>query len=575
MARVRLSKSDEDQLANALWFYRRYPVFAVEDLLGIRLSIHQGLMLKALWGESRSVVQLCGRGVSKSFMLALCGVLRCLLYPNEKILFVGSGFRQSKEMMLEAERIISGSLPSQKKLGYAKASLKKRPGAKSVVDKSPEAWRIEWSTNSYLLAIPLASKGSDDDVGGADTIRGYRANRLYLDEVKDIPRGIIDKILRPTTVVKIDPVGGGDGRENQIVYSGTIDYDVSYFWEVIEMHRAKVREKDKSHQFVSFTYLDTYKDDNGVRVNWNPPYRMEIDQIESMLRDGVMSEEVWLSEYRCVPIRTAGTYYPYNLIMDASNFIVSDNPEHEEFLVPKLTDLKSPVAIGADVARVDDWSSIVVISANAVAGFDWDPRIQAGSASFNHIVYAYQCRNEPYSFFARKLREVRARFPNAIKIAIDARGGDAILDKLAFEFDAGERAWFDPDDESRAGKVNRDTAEPIIKAIKASDVLNNEWNSFVKGQFESGNLRFPKVLSRHKNSEMEDVYHNIEKLMHQFISIRTKLSAKSNMFTFTTQNPKKNKKDLYSATVYGMSVIKDSMYSNKDMNNIKPLCGYA
>jgi len=229
MGDVKLSVRDTEVLEEMLFFYRAHPVEATEDILGIKLSIHQGIMLKSLFLRVKSSVLFCGRGVSKTFVLAIFGVLCCLLFPYEKILFVGPGFRQSKELMLEAERIVTSSLPNQEDLGFARESLRKRPGAKGVIEKSPDAWRIEFADTSYLLAIPLSIKGKDESVGGADSVRGYRANRLLLDETKDIPQMIIDKILRPTTVVSLNPTGEDESRENQIVYSGTIDYESNHF----------------------------------------------------------------------------------------------------------------------------------------------------------------------------------------------------------------------------------------------------------------------------------------------------------------------------------------------------------
>jgi len=300
---------------------------------------------------------------------------------------------------------------------------------------------------------------------------------------------------------------------------------------------------------------------------------MEIDEIERLRNEGIIPEEIFDSEYRCIPIRSSGTYYPYKLIMGASNYVVTEDPAFEEYLIPKLNDDKSLVVIGCDVARVDDWSSIVVISLNQLMEREWDYRTQIGNASFNHVIYAYQARNQTYAAFASKIREVKDRFPNCLGIAIDARGGEAVLDQLAFDSPKGRRPWFDKEDEDRAPKVVN--GEAIITSIKATDALNNEWNSFTKAQFEHGRLRFPKTVMRHANSEMEEVHRNISKLMHQFISIRTKISEKSHLLSFTTADPKKFKKDLFSGALYAMAIAKGHLFKEVAIRKPKPLVAFV
>lgn len=574
---VKLSEKDIEIYLDMISFYRRYPVYAAKDIFGIDLSIHQGLMLKSVMHDYvESSVLFCGRGISKSFIIALAAALIAVLYTNEKILLVGSGFRQSKEVMLEVERIFDGGLPSQEQVRFAKECVRRRPGSRGIIEKSPDAWRLTLTNGSYILAVPTSVSGGSEDVGGADKIRGYRASRLMVDEVKDVPRGVIDRVLRPMGVVDMDPVSGAESRANQIVFSGTIDFEVNHYWEMIQRHQSAANAGDKKHSFVQFTYPDTVRiDNNGNDAAWDPPYKMKVAEIERLLRDGDIPEEVWLSEYRCVPIRNSGNYYPYNLMHDACEHTVTADPEYDEYLVPKLADDYSPVAIGIDVGRVDDWSAITVVSVNQLAHKEWDYRAQMGKASFSHVVYAWQCRNQPYAYVASMIREVYKRFPRAVGIAIDARGGEAILDELAFNVPEGERPLVDKLDEERLSRLNRANCDFVLATIKATDTLNNQWNSFVKGQLESGKLRFPKYTMRKDSDEIREAYNAINEMLYQFISIRTRLSEKTHLLSFFVPNSKKNKKDLYSSMVYAMSLVRERLMGDEKKIVPVPLLAFV
>lgn len=73
--------------------YRKDPVIAARDLLGIELAVPQRLALRAMW-ESDNVVLLISRGGGKTFIDALVGVLRALLFPGERVGLISSSFRQ-------------------------------------------------------------------------------------------------------------------------------------------------------------------------------------------------------------------------------------------------------------------------------------------------------------------------------------------------------------------------------------------------------------------------------------------------------------------------------------------------
>ena len=576
MGETKLSKEEQSLYYTMIWFYRRYPVQATRDLLGIRLSIHQGIALKMLWKKEPSVVLFCGRGTSKTFLLGLYAVLTALLYPNEKCVCVGSGFRQSKEILLEAcEKMITCELASQEQVWFAKKSLKPR-ASPSVVIKAPDAYRIDFVNGSFIVGVPLSKSGDAETGGGGNNIRGYRASKLLLDEVKDIPPHVISKVLEPMGIVQTDPTGEVDTGETQTVFAGTIDFESSHYWSIIQDHRKSMHDSDdpyhEDRNLISFDYEDTYwLDKDGVKHNWSIPYRMSLKKIMRQRDSGETPLEDWESEYKCKPIRNTGTYYPYELMTSAANYMTTSDPkdiEDEQYLFPKLSDKSTPVAIGVDVGRTDDFFAIVVVALNQLDDRKWNDKTQTGHADFNHAIYVFQERNMTYANQALKLRDVMKKFPNFMMVTIDARGGDALLDELAFNAPKGELPIFDPDDEDRTSKLEDvHTGVTKVRSIKATDVLNNLWNSFMKSQFEHKALFIPKPMDRDPISELEDVHRNMDKLKYQFIKLKTKVGAKNNMYSFFMDNPKKHKKDMYSGFLYAMAGVREFLLDEELMED--------
>lgn len=92
-ARRRLYELD----ARTVNFYRRNPVIACEDLLGIYLSDSQAWVLQGCWCANKSILS-CSRNWGKSFMIAIYCILRAILYPNQNIYIISSVGNQAKSL---------------------------------------------------------------------------------------------------------------------------------------------------------------------------------------------------------------------------------------------------------------------------------------------------------------------------------------------------------------------------------------------------------------------------------------------------------------------------------------------
>ena len=72
-----------------------YLFFAAKYLLGVELLPIQALILKELWIRPFPML-VASRGFSKTYLSAVCALLKCILIPNTRIVIAGAAFRQSK-----------------------------------------------------------------------------------------------------------------------------------------------------------------------------------------------------------------------------------------------------------------------------------------------------------------------------------------------------------------------------------------------------------------------------------------------------------------------------------------------
>lgn len=183
-ARLKLYLAD----AKTIEFWRRNPVIAAEDLLGIYLSDAQAWVLEASWNTEKAIWS-CSRNWGKSFVIAVYCILRALLYPNQNIYIISSVGNQAKETFSKIEEIVlrqgrtSESIPDLKDIvmGETTANAKSPTGFKH----DPSSYSVSFHNGSKIMT--LNSK--------PDNVRGRRSNLLVYDECAFVD----DELITATT----------------------------------------------------------------------------------------------------------------------------------------------------------------------------------------------------------------------------------------------------------------------------------------------------------------------------------------------------------------------------------------
>ena len=125
-----------------------YMYYAVKFFCGVSLLPFQAAMLDEITRRSFPLL-LMSRGGGKTYMLAIHALMKALFNPEHKVVIAGAGFRQSKQVFENIERIWNSS-----------------PMLKSVLTKSsgPRHDNDRWTfhvNNSTIVAVPVGCLAGD------------------------------------------------------------------------------------------------------------------------------------------------------------------------------------------------------------------------------------------------------------------------------------------------------------------------------------------------------------------------------------------------------------------------------
>jgi hypothetical protein len=150
------------------------------------------------------------RGMSKTFSTAIYVLLECLLNPSANIGVIAGSFRQSKQIFQKMEDILS----------KPEAKLAKECGVK--ITKGTDQWTLKIG-GSRAIALPLAN---------GERLRGFRFNRIVLDEFLTIPEKIFNEVIIPFLGVVENPIEREELHklETRIIEKGEMQEQERYVW---------------------------------------------------------------------------------------------------------------------------------------------------------------------------------------------------------------------------------------------------------------------------------------------------------------------------------------------------------
>lgn len=580
-----------------IYFYRKHLDIATKDLLGLDLAPHHRLVIRD-WSHGKPInMMFSSRGMGKSVLLAIYYVLMSILYPKLKSLVVaGQGFRGSKFVMMECDRIINGYLSGQEQVRYARRCL---IDPRKTILKDPAYWSIQFTNGSIIYGIPL---GATTD---GDTIRGIRAHLLGQDEAFMIPSKLYQAVLDPMMNVLYDPNKPAEEQvvRNRSIAISTCDFDFRDFYRQYVYYKSVLEAKDEiktqtddddeeddigkvQKEDISLFNFDL--DDSYYRYKGKRVMKWGVDYARIMKKKHLPTTDLalWMAENKNIPLNLQGGYFPFADIEKGMNVML--DRKYETY--PEALDTCSAYCIlGVDTAVSKDNTAFVVVKAGVYDHKDRDPEACMSADMGNKcpflgvgkkcnmkrhsaVIFAYEENKMDQQKRVELIHELMSRY-NIIAIAMDFRGGGGELADLLRDTDYIKRkigpeakAIYDPE------RTKGTTGLPILKLYSTTQDMNLVFNGYMKGIISNQSLLFPKPLrGRPENVRVLESAGHIETLINQVARIKATPAGRNVKFEIesidpTTGRQTPGRKDLYSALTMAVGRMREMI---EDRDNVE------
>ncbi len=224
-------------------FLRANPSFACELITGVSLFPFQHMAIKAMM-ETDYFLGIWSRGLSKSFTTGVFAALDAILNQGVQIGIISKSFRQSRMIFNKIEEISKSP-----KAGFLAQCITK-------VSKSNDQWVMEIG-RSKIIALPL---------GDGEKLRGFRFQRMIIDELLLMPEKIVNEVILPFLAVVENPterqkifdletkmISEGKMTEeerhkwphNKIIGLSSASYKFEYLYKLYQQYENLIMHPDK------------------------------------------------------------------------------------------------------------------------------------------------------------------------------------------------------------------------------------------------------------------------------------------------------------------------------------------
>ena len=230
-------------------FLRENPSFTSELLTGVELFPFQHMAIKAMFNTDY-FLGIWSRGLSKSFTTGVFALLDAIMNQGVHTGIISKSFRQAKMIFRKIEDISK--------------SVKAPMFAETIgrVSRGNDEWFMEIG-NSRITALPL---------GDGEKLRGFRFQRMIIDEFLLMPEKIFNEVIVPFLSVVENPTERQNIRniETKMIKEGKMTEDERTIWpnnKIIGLSSASYKFEYLYKLYQQYEYLiKNENQDNAHRV---------------------------------------------------------------------------------------------------------------------------------------------------------------------------------------------------------------------------------------------------------------------------------------------------------------------
>jgi len=190
-------------------FLKQNTTFAVDLMAGVKLFPFQHMAIKAMM-ECDYFLGIWSRGMSKTFSAAIFAFLDAIMNQGVEIGILSKSFRQAKMIFRKIEDIVA-----KPEAAFLAQCITKK-------SKQNDQWTIELG-RSRIHALPL---------GDGEKLRGFRFQRIIIDEMLLMPERIYNEVIVPFLSVVENPTDREDlyNAESVLIEKGEMKEEDRYEW---------------------------------------------------------------------------------------------------------------------------------------------------------------------------------------------------------------------------------------------------------------------------------------------------------------------------------------------------------
>lgn len=507
-------------------FYRQYPEIAAYDLLRVKLSAVQKVVLRSMWFRDYVMAIMC-RGSGKTFLNALFAALKALLYPGHRVGLLAPTFRQSKFMFSELINIYQ-------KAPILQAACERKP----IVGSDICYLRFKttgFKNPSVIQAVPL---------GDGNKIRGSRFYTVVCDEFPHIPEEIFNMVIRPMGATVADPMENVEkvARQKEMLARGLLTQ------EEIDQDTVTNQIIITSSGYFTFNYMyklycdyrDEMRKGSEKYAAYRVPYWLlpegflEKQNIEASKRQ--MSSLEFRMEYEASFIPDTDAFYKASLLEACSN---------TGFSTQVFGDMGKEYCLGIDPARAEDSFAITIAEIGIPA----------------KVVHAVELQKQPFPKMAELIEDLCDAF-NVQHIYMDAAGGGLAIKDILAENNRNHRAGAILDVEDPIFQLK--PGRHILKMCNFSTDFISDSNHAALRLLEHRDLLFPNISRDAAPSlAQEESWATVQEMKKQMqmIEITETPTGKHHFDVPKGGGHGKQKKDLYTAFMLAARCIYDCLWT--------------
>jgi len=521
------------QAEELIQFYRQYPELAARDLLNVKLSDTQKVVLRSMWFKNYVMAIMC-RGSGKTFLNAVFACLKCMLYPGHRVGLLAPTFRQSKFIFDECDRL-------WKRSSIFQDATIKRPTHQSD-NCYIEFKSVAGQPGSKIQAIPL---------GDGTKIRGSRFFSIICDEFPHIPPQIFNMVIRPMAATVADPMENVEkvALQKKLLAAGLVSQS--------ELDEERVANQIiiTSSGYFTFNHMYTlycsYRDEmlsgNEKYAVYRIPYKLlpegflDEDNIASARKE--MSSLEFRMEYEAAFIPDTDGFYKASLLESCKDSDYS----------PQLAgSSEKSYILGIDPARMEDSFAICVMEIGNPA----------------RIVHAVELQKKTFPDMSRLIEDMCLAF-NVQSIYMDAGGGGLPIKDMLAENSRNLPGGpiLDPEDPAHQSKTGRH----ILTMCNFGTDFIADSNFAALKLLEHRELRFPQPPTVDSPTlQQEESWSTINRLMQQMqtIVVSETPTGKVHFDVPKGQGHGTQKKDLYTSFMLAARGIHDLIWADSIPENV-------